>query len=173
MSAEAATAQRVAERLARRLLDTGSVSHAMQEARQQGLRGQLVVHVLSYADQLACEILEALSEGGAVSSQVVSADKAYQQAHAMAGCLLLVLEAADSEQLVSAVLPDACRPDVIRSIQAAKQMGCPMLVVVAAGRVIGVLAEPGEPAAQGIQASDQAAERERQRRATRTRRLSR
>jgi hypothetical protein len=172
MSTQAATAQRVAERMARDLLDMGAVEHALDDARQQGLEGQLVVHVLSYADSLALAIIDQLREEGAVSPEVLSADKAHQQTHAMPGCLLVVLEARASQDLVAALLPDGCRSDVIGSIRAAKQMGWLMLVVVAAGRVLGVLAHPGAAAAQGSGMSTGAAERERQRRADRSRRLS-
>jgi hypothetical protein len=172
MSTQAATAQRVAERMARDLLDMGAVHHALAEARRQGLEGHLVVHVLSYADSLALAIIDQLRQEGAVSTEVLSADKAHQQTHAMPGCLLMVLEAAVSQEVVAALLPDGCRADVINSITTAKRMGWLMLVVVAAGRVLGVLLEPGAPA-KGSQMSKGAAERERQRRADRSRRLSR
>ena len=167
MSTQSTMAARAAYRITQDLLGMGAVQDALDEARQQGLEGQLVVHVLSYADSLALAIIDRLQQEGAVRPEMVSADKAYQQAHAMPGCLLVVLEAAASQQLVAALLPDGCRSDVIGSMQAAKKLGWLMLVVVIAGRVLGVLAEPGGGMSTG------AAERERQRRADRSRRLSR
>ena len=175
MSADAATAARVASRMVQQLLDMGAVEHAIQEGRQRGLRGQLVVHVLSYADELACVIIDALREGGGVSGEVLSADKAYQQAYAMPGCLLLVIEAPASRDLVTALLPEACRSDVANSITMAEQLHRILLVVVAAGRVVAVMADAACTCAecQASRMSMGAAQRERQRRADRSRRLGR
>jgi len=167
MTHQASTAALAAERITQDLLAMGAVHHALSQARLQGMQGQLVLHVLSYADPLALAIIDRLQEEGAVAPEVVSADKAEQQAQAMPGCLLMVLEAPASEALVAELLPAACRADVISSTRMARQLGRIMLVVVAAGRVVGVLAEPSRGMSMG------AAERERQRRADRRRRAGR
>jgi hypothetical protein len=175
MSTQAATAERAARHMVATLLHTGTVQEALREARRQGIKGQLVVHVLAYADELATMIIDALCRHGLASRQVVSQDKAYQQEAGMPGCLLVVTDAARSCELITAVLPEACEFDVRQSIQDARTLGRIMLLVLTAGRVMGVMAEEGCGCAQCLAggAAGGPGERERQRRAQRARRHSR
>lgn len=131
----------VAVQMVAEALDAGAIREAVHEARARGLGGQLVVHLLAYADTLGSMMVDVLRGGGMVAPQLLAEDQAYQQTHGLSGFLVVATDARDSADVIAGLSVGGDEAAVLGTYQAADAAGLVPVIVVAAGRIVGVMTD--------------------------------